>query len=65
MVRNKRTHFYELSAEAQKQMGSMPDGFLRCFAVLLECSLLMSTHGLESSHQCSWKFLWSVALLLL
>ncbi len=30
VVRNKRTHFYEMSAEMQAQLGPLPDGFLRC-----------------------------------
>ncbi len=30
VVRNKRTHFYEMPPEAQKQMGPFPAGFLRC-----------------------------------
>lgn len=30
VVRNKRTHFYEMPPETQKQMGPFPGGFLRC-----------------------------------
>lgn len=30
VVRNKRTHFYEMPPETQAQMGPLPDGFLLC-----------------------------------
>lgn len=30
VVRNKRTHFYEMPPETQAQMGPLPGGFLRC-----------------------------------
>lgn len=39
VVRNKRTHFYEMPPETQAQMGPLPDGFLRC-ALLTRESVL-------------------------
>ncbi len=32
VIRNKRGHFYEMSDDMQRQMGPLPDGFLRCVA---------------------------------
>ena len=30
VIRNKRGHFYEMNDDMQRQMGPLPDGFLRC-----------------------------------
>ena len=32
VIRNKRGHFYEMSEDMQRQMGPLPEGFLRCGA---------------------------------
>ncbi len=45
VVRNKRTHFYEMPPETQAQMGPLPDGFLQC----VYASWSRLPHGFASS----------------
>ena len=39
VVRNKRSHFYEMSEDMQRQMGPLPDGYLRCAQSAIRASV--------------------------